>query len=268
MHKNSEELIALKIENLSFRYKDVPIIKNINLDIKPNKVTTLVGPNGCGKSTLLKTIARILKPSKGTVKLNGDDVHTSPTRQIAKNMALLPQAPIAPEGLKVKELVAQGRFVHQGLFRNWSKEDSLALTQAMQETDITQFADRTVSSLSGGQRQKCWLAMVLAQATDIILLDEPTTFLDLKVQVDVMTLLTKIAKNKGRTLLVVLHELNVAAAFSDNMIMMREGEIVCEGTPIEIMTSKNIKEVFDLDSTIMFEPDHNKPICVPKINSK
>lgn len=260
------EVAKLKVENLSVGYKGTSIIKNVSLEIAPAKVTTLVGANGCGKSTLLKAMARILKPTQGIVKLNGENVHTSPTKEVAKQMALLPQAPIAPEGLKVKELVAQGRFVHQSLLRAWSSDDSRALAQAMKDTNITEFADRPLLSLSGGQRQRCWLAMVLAQETEIILLDEPTTFLDLKVQVDVMSLLTKIARTKGRTLLVVLHELNVAAGFSDNMVMMREGQIVCQGEPSKIMTPENIRKVFDLEASIMFEPKHKRPICVPEIN--
>lgn len=263
---NQERAVSLCVNHLACGYDQKTIVSDATLAFDRGKLTVLVGPNGCGKSTLLKTIARILKPISGEILLNGKPLNSMPTKTIAQYMALLPQGPIAPEGLTVRELVAQGRFPHRRLFKRWSQEDSIAINQAMRETDTLKFADRHVSSLSGGQRQRCWLAMVLAQETEIILLDEPTTFFDLKVQVDVMSLLASICATKNRILLVVLHELNVAATFADHMIMMRQGRIVCQGAPKQIMTSDNIQKVFDLQASIMTDPLSNAPICVPVIN--
>lgn len=257
---------GLCVHSLSVGYDKTDIVQSVDLAIATGQLTALVGPNGCGKSTLLKAIARILNPTAGRVMLGSRAIHEMPTREVAKQMALLPQGPIAPEGLTVQELVAQGRFPHQSLFNRWSADDSRAVAQAMADTDVEQFAHRLVSSLSGGQRQRCWLAMVLAQETEIILLDEPTTFLDLKVQVDVMSLLSRISRTRGRTLLVVLHELNIAAAFADQMVMMREGQIICEGNPESVMTAENIQRVFDLKATVMQTPVSGVPICVPEIH--
>lgn len=188
-----------------------------------------------------------------------------PTRARLRTLALLPQGPIAPEGLSVKELVAQGRFPHQTLLKQWSEDDTQAVSDAMIATNILEVADRPVSTLSGGQRQRCWIAMVLAQETPVILLDEPTTFLDLKVQIDVMTLLREVA-SAGRTLVVVLHELNVAAAFADHLVMMREGEIVASGAPQDVMTSERLLEVFDLDAQVLSDPENRRPVCVPRVD--
>lgn len=256
---------SLSINSLTAGYGETPILHDINLSISTGKVTALVGANGCGKSTLLKVIARILKPTAGTVQLDGDILHDLPTRRLAQQLALLPQSPIVPEGLTVHELVAQGRFPHQNLLKRWSKADSQAVAQAMYDADISEFAKRRVATLSGGQRQRCWLAMVLAQQTDMILLDEPTTFLDLKVQIDVMSLLARISRDKGCTLLVVLHELNLAAAFADDMVMMKSGSVICTGKPSDIMTPDNIRRVFDLDANIIADPLSGAPICVPRL---
>lgn len=261
----NQEKNIIKIKNLSIGYGQTKILDNINLDICQGKLTALVGANGCGKSTLLKTVARILQPWTGAVYLQSDNIHKLPTKAVAKKLALLPQAPTAPEGLTVKELVAQGRFVHQNLFNHWSKADNNAVADAMRATDTLKFADRLLSSLSGGQRQRCWLAMILAQSTDVILLDEPTTFLDLKVQVDMMLLLQDICNSQGKTLLIVLHELNLAAAFADHMVMMYQGEIAHQGKPKAVMTTENIKQVFDLSAHVITDPISGLPICMPNL---
>ena len=264
LHNQGAVHQSLKICGLSVGYDQQSIVKNVDFSADNGTITALVGPNGCGKSTLLKAIARILTPMQGQVLLNGDPVHSLPTKQVALRLAMLPQGPIAPEGLSVHELVAQGRFPHQSLLKQWSPADTRAVDDAMQATKIEDFADRPIASLSGGQRQRCWIAMVLAQQTPIILLDEPTTFLDLKVQVEVMSLLRNVAKS-GRTMVVVMHELNIAAAFADQLVMMRDGQIVATGTPQETITAKRLKQVFDLDALVIADPETGRPVCVPRI---
>ncbi|UJW86063.1 ABC transporter ATP-binding protein [Devosia sp. SL43] len=253
----------LETIGLAAGYANVTVLDEIDLAIVDGQVTILIGPNGCGKSTLLKTMARILKPSRGNVLLDGKDIHTLNTRAVAASLGLLPQGPIAPEGLTVRELVTQGRFPHQSLLRQWTQKDEDAVNGAMATAGITDFADRAVDTLSGGQRQRCWVAMVLAQETDLILLDEPTTFLDLKVQVDLMDLLTGLAHERGRTLVIVLHELSLAAAYADHLVMMKEGEIVASGRPDDIFTADRLKQIFDLDANVLRDPSSGRLVCVP-----
>lgn len=255
--------VSLKAESLSSGYDRKTILNDVSLSIDPGRMTILVGPNGSGKSTLLKTMARILMPSAGAVLLDGKEIHTVKSREVARKLGLLPQGPIAPEGLTVRELVGQGRFPHQGLVRQWTSEDAQAVDKAMARTLITEFADRSVDSLSGGQRQRCWIAMVLAQETPLLLLDEPTTFLDLKVQVDLMELLAELAHKDGRTLVVVLHELSLAAAYADRLVMMKDGRIAHAGSPDEVFTSGRLKEVFDLDAKVVRDAESGQLLCVP-----
>lgn len=210
-------------------------------------------------------MARILPPQEGAVRLDGRAIHERPSRDVARRLAILPQGPVAPEGLTVRELVAQGRFPHQTLLRQFSREDARAVEAAMRAADVADFADRPVAQLSGGQRQRCWIAMVLAQETEIILLDEPTTFLDLKVQVDLLSLLRRIAHEEGRTLVVVLHELNLAASFADLLVMMKEGRIVSEGPVAETFTARTLEEVFGLDATVLTDPASGRPVCAPRV---
>src|SRR5690606_7488810 len=254
-----------RLETIGLRagYADVTILDEIDLVIPDGQVTILIGPNGCGKSTLLKTMARILAPSRGHVLLDGKQIHTLNTRAVAARLGLLPQGPIAPEGLTDRELVAQGRFPHQSLLRQWTQQDEAAVNGAMATAGITDFADRAVDTLSGGQRQRCWVAMVLAQETDLILLDEPTTFLDLKVQVDLMDLLTGLAHERGRTLVIVLHELSLAAAYADHLVMMKQGRIVASGSPDAIFTAERLKHVFGLDANVLRDPASGRLVCVP-----
>lgn len=249
--------------DLSISYGGEDVVRQVGLSIPEGLVTVLVGPNGCGKSTLLKALSRILKPGAGHVLLDGKDIYALPTRSVAARLGLLPQGPVAPEGLTVRELVAQGRFPHQSLLRQWTIADETAVNAAMQTAGITDFADRSVDTLSGGQRQRCWIAMVLAQDTGLILLDEPTTFLDLKVQVDLMDLLVGLAHQRGRTLVIVLHELSLAAAYADYLVMMKQGQIVSAGVPDDIFTAERLKHVFDLDASVLRDPASGRLVCVP-----
>lgn len=244
-------------------YESRRVLDGVDLAVAEGKLTVLLGPNGSGKSTLLKTLARTLTPSAGRVCLDGQDIHRRNTREVAQRLGILPQGPSAPEGLTVRQLVGMGRFPHQRLWRQDAEQDARAVREAMAYTDVTAFAERSVDALSGGQRQRCWIAMVLAQETDLILLDEPTTFLDLKVQVDLLELLSRLAHEHGRTLLLVLHDLNLAAAYADRLVMMRDGRIVTSGTPREVFTATNLKRVFDLDAQVLEDPRTGSPICVP-----
>lgn len=249
---------------LTVGYGAAPVLKGVDFAVPSGAMTVLVGPNGCGKSTLLKTLARILVPDGGEVQLDGRPIRSWPTRDVARRLALLPQGPVAPDGLTVRELVGQGRYPHQSFLRQGSPEDRRAVEAALELTALGPLADRPVASLSGGQRQRAWIAMTLAQDTDLILLDEPTTFLDLKVQIDVMSCLARIAA-RGKTLVVVLHELNIAAAFADHLVMMREGRIVAQGAPGVVMTPENLRRVFDLEAQVIADPQSGRPVCLPRL---
>lgn len=262
--QSAADVLPLAVRDLSVGYGGQAVVRDVSLDIQPREITALIGPNGCGKSTLLKALARVLRPTQGQILLDGRPLAQFRTREIARRMALLPQGPVAPDGLKVHELVAQGRFPHQTLFRQWSPQDRDAVERALAHTDLERFADRPVASLSGGQRQRCWLAMVLAQDTPLMLLDEPTTFLDLKVQVDLMALLRRIVSDEGRTMVLVLHELNLAAAFTDRVVMMRDGQIVRQGPPQDIFTSEGLSTVFDLHADVVPDPVTGRPVCLPR----
>ncbi|EHA15524.1 ABC transporter ATP-binding protein [Halomonas sp. HAL1] len=251
-------------EALHAGYDARQVLNGVDIAIAEGKLTVLLGPNGSGKSTLLKTLARTLSPSSGHVYLDGKDIHRSNTREVAKRLGILPQGPVAPEGLSVRQLVGMGRFPHQGLWQKNAQQDANAIREAMAFTNVTEFAERSVDALSGGQRQRCWIAMVLAQQTDLILLDEPTTFLDLKVQVDLLELLSRLAHEHGRTLLLVLHDLNLAAAYADHLVMMCDGQIVTSGAPTEVFTAANLKRVFDLDAHVIHDSESGIPICVPR----
>lgn len=256
-------LPRLVAQDIVAGYDSNPVLDRIAVGIPDGKVTALIGPNGCGKSTLLKALARVLPVVSGAALLDGKDIHKLPTRDVAAKLGLLPQGPVTPEGVTVRELVAQGRYPHQSLLRQWSRDDEEAVNAAMATADIADLAERPVDSLSGGQRQRCWIAMVLAQQTDLILLDEPTTFLDLKVQVDLMDLLSGLAHNSGRTLVIVLHELSLAAAYADYLVMMKNGQIAHAGAPTDIFTSDNIRQVFDLNAKVIHDPESGHLICVP-----
>ena len=257
----------LTVSDVTVAYSQREVVRQLSIDLPQHRLSTLVGPNGCGKSTLLKAMARVLPIQSGQVLLNHAPIHAMPTREVAKILGFLPQGPIAPEGLSVKELVAQGRFPHQSLIRQWSSDDAHAVDRAMQATNIVEFADKPVDQLSGGERQRAWIALVLAQDTPVLLLDEPTTFLDLKVQVDIMRLLQRVAYEESKTMLIVMHELNIAAAFSDHLIMMRDGKVRASGDVGSVFTEQNLLDVFDLHASVMISPESGRPVCIPSVNA-
>ena len=244
-------------------YGDRTIVDGIDVAIPDGKVTVIVGPNGCGKSTLLRALARLLAPKQGSVFLDGKDIHALPTREVARRLGLLPQAPISPEGILVADLVARGRSPHQSAFQQWSAADEAAVHEALAATDLLDVAERRVDELSGGQRQRVWIAMALAQHTSLLLLDEPTTFLDLRHQIEVLGLLRKLNRSERRTLVLVLHDLNLACRYADHMIAMRDGRIVAEGAPHEVITAGVMAAVFGLDCTIIADPASGTPLVIP-----
>jgi iron complex transport system ATP-binding protein len=225
-------------------------------------MTALIGPNGCGKSTLLRGLSRLLKPADGSVYLDGRDIHAMKSKDLARQLGILPQAPVAPEGLTVHELVAQGRYPHQNWFQQWSAHDERIVAEALEMTNLTLFTDRPVDTLSGGQRQRAWIAMALAQQTDILLLDEPTTYLDLAHQIDVLDLLVELNEH-GRTIVMVLHDLNQAARYAERIVALRGGQIVAQGRPDQVIIPENILQVFGLEAEVIVDPVTGSPLCVP-----
>lgn len=248
---------------LSLAYDSHTIIEQLSTSIMPGEITALVGPNGCGKSTLLRGLARLLKPQSGEVLLDGKAIHTLPTKQLAKQLGILPQGPTAPEGLTVYELVAQGRYPHQGFFQQWSKEDEAAAQEAIAITNMIEFADRPLDTLSGGQKQRAWIAMTLAQNTPILLLDEPTTYLDIGYQLEVMELIEHLNQKRQMTILLVLHDLNQAARYSQRMIVLKEGQVVADGAPGAVLTQQLLADVFKVRANIVTDPDSGSPVCLP-----
>ena len=239
---------AIRVQNLSVAYDKTTIIEEMNLSIPKGKVSIIIGGNGCGKSTLLKTIARINKPKCGEIFINNQDIKKIKEKDIAKEVAFLPQGPVCPSGLKVRELVAYGRFPHQKMIGGLTTHDQEMIDWAIKQTGLSDFADREVECLSGGQRQRAWIAMTLAQETEIIMLDEPTTYLDLSYQLEVLEILERLNKEKQITVVVVLHEINNAFRFADHIIALKKGEIVCEGRPIEVITKENLKEIYGIEA--------------------
>ncbi|KWW13008.1 MULTISPECIES: ABC transporter ATP-binding protein [Peribacillus] len=251
----------LRMENLETNYEKLTVFKNLNLEIKEGLVTTIIGPNGCGKSTLLKTIGRILKQKSGSVFLQGQDLHKIHTKEIAKQLSLLPQNPVAPAQLKVEELISYGRYPHRNNVNKLTKEDKETIEWAMDITKTVSFRNRQIANLSGGQRQKVWLAMALAQKTDILLLDEPTTYLDMAHQLEVLQIVEKLNKEQKITTVMVLHDINHASRFSHEIITMKEGEIIKIGPPSEIITPAILEEVFRIDARVMIDPANGAPVC-------
>lgn len=251
---------ALEVNNIEVGYHNHSVIDDLTVSIPKNKITTIIGPNGCGKSTLIKTISRILKANKGTILLDGKAINTLDTREIAKQMAILPQTAESPGGLSVFELVSYGRFPYRKAMGSLSKEDYKYINWAIQVTGLTDFSDRQISDMSGGQRQRVWIAMALAQGTEILVLDEPTTYLDLAHQLDILLLLQKLNKEENRTIIMVLHDLNLASRFSDYMIAMKDGELVTEGTPNSVMTRDYLRTLFNIEADIQLCPHSGNPI--------
>ncbi|MGG6293906.1 ABC transporter ATP-binding protein [Leptolyngbya sp. AN02str] len=254
---------ALATHQLTLAYDGNTIIQGLDLAIPQGKMTTLVGPNGCGKSTLLRGMARLLAPKGGTVYLKGEAIAQLPTKELAKRLGILPQSPSAPEGLTVRELVAQGRYPHQTWFKQWSQDDEHAVEAAIATTHLQEFANRPIDTLSGGQRQRAWIAMALAQNTDTLLLDEPTTYLDLAHQIEVLDLLYHLNQQGGRTIVMVLHDLNLACRYSHHLVALRDGLLMAQGTPTEVVTEAMVQQVFNLKSRILTDPISNTPLCLP-----
>src|SRR5690625_152955 len=248
--------------DLTLAYDGAVVSEGLSTAIPPESFTVIVGPNGCGKSTLLKALARVLTPRAGSVMLDGNPITSYSGKNIARRLSLLPQAPLAPDAITVHDLVGRGRYPYQGLFSQWSSEDTAAVSAALHATGVAEFADRPVGELSGGQRQRVWIAMTLAQQTEIMLLDEPTTFLDIAHQVDVLDLCATL-HDEGRTLVAVLHDLNSAARYATHLIVMQDGQVVTTGTPGEVLTSDLVEEVFGLPCSVVACPQTGAPLVIP-----
>lgn len=238
------------------------ILDGLSVEVPPGSFTVIIGPNACGKSTLLRTLSRLLHPQQGTVVLDGKDIHGYPAKEVARRVGLLAQTSIAPEGITVVDLVSRGRFPYQTMFRQWSEQDEAAVRTALEQTGTTELAGRPVDELSGGQRQRVWIAMVLAQETPIVLLDEPTTYLDIAHQLELLQLCAQL-NAQGRTLLAILHDLNQSARFATHLIAMRDGEIVAQGPPAQVITAELVEEVFAVRSRIIPDPETGTPLIVP-----
>ncbi|MFF5056502.1 ABC transporter ATP-binding protein [Micromonospora sp. NPDC000663] len=254
---------TLAVEGLTLGYRDRVVISSLDLGVPPGKITAIVGANACGKSTLLRSMSRLLAPRTGHVLLDGKQVHRLPAKQLARTLGLLPQSPTAPEGITVADLVGRGRNPHQRMLSRWSREDDAAVAAALDATRTADLADRSVDELSGGQRQRVWIAMALAQQTDLLLLDEPTTFLDVSHQVEVLDLLTDLNLTRGTTIVMVLHDLNLAARYADHLIALTGGRLHAAGEPAQVLTQECVRAVFGLDSRVVIDPTSGKPLMLP-----
>lgn len=260
----SKAAISLATESVTLCYDQHVIAKDLSVYIPEGKFSVIVGPNGCGKSTLLRAMSRLLIPQSGKVLLNGEDIHALATRDVAKTLGLLPQSAIAPDGIKVVDLVSRGRFPHQKWFQPWREEDQNAVDAAMKATNVSEFAFHNVDQLSGGQRQRVWIAMALAQETPLLLLDEPTTYLDIAHQIELLDLFQDLNRLQGHTLVAVLHDLNHACRYADNLIVMKAGQIIATGAPNDIVTESLIENVFGLPCLIINDPISGTPLIIPK----
>lgn len=253
----------LHADNVTLAYGDNVIASELDFAIADHEVTAIIGPNGCGKSTLLRALGRLLRPGAGQVLLDGSPISAQPPREVATTIAVLPQSPQSPPGLTVADLVARGRHPHQRWYRQWSSTDHTAVSEALELTGMLPYAERALEQLSGGQRQRAWLSMALAQGTDLLLLDEPTTFLDLAHQMEVLDLVRELNSEHGRTVAMVLHDLNLAARYAHRLVAMRDGRVVDSGAPSEVLTPGLISEVFELESTVIPDPVSHTPLVVP-----
>ncbi|SFU22979.1 ABC transporter ATP-binding protein [Mesorhizobium sp. YR577] len=254
---------SLVVNELSAGYGDTVILDGLDLAVPPGKITVIVGANACGKSTLLRTMSRLISPRRGHVLLDGKSIHRTPPRELARTLGLLPQSPIAPEGITVADLVGRGRHPHQGMFSRWTRKDDEAVAAALTATKTVELAERPVDELSGGQRQRVWIAMALAQQTEILLLDEPTTFLDISHQIEVLDLLTDLNQTRATTIVMVLHDLNLAARYADHLVAMAQGRLHVSGKPDDVLTEENVRQVFGLASRIITDPTSGRPIMLP-----
>ncbi|MEW2069485.1 ABC transporter ATP-binding protein [Streptomyces sp. NPDC007346] len=253
----------LTAEHLTLGYGDRTVVSSLDLVVPPGAITVVVGANACGKSTLLRSMSRLLAPREGRVVLDGKEVHRLPAKELARTLGLLPQSPVAPEGITVSDLVGRGRHPHQSMFSRWNEKDDAAVASALEATATEPLADRAVDELSGGQRQRVWIAMALAQQTDLLLLDEPTTFLDASHQIEVLDLLTDLNRSRGTTIVMVLHDLNLAARYADHLIALADGRLHAAGTPAEVLTEETVRAVFGLDSRVIEDPVSGRPLMLP-----
>lgn len=256
-------MAQLQAQDLTLAYDSVSIVDELSLELPTGEVTIIVGANGCGKSTLLRGLARLLKPAGGQVLLDGSDIHTRPAREVAKMLGLLPQTPTAPDGISVRELVGRGRYPHQGWFKRWNSEDEAAVERAMALTSTLELAERPVDELSGGQRQRVWIAMALAQETELLLLDEPTTYLDVAHQLEVLDVISELNRTRGTTVVIVLHDLNLAARYADHLVALKEGKIVAAGHPAAVVTEEMVKNVFGMPCRVIPDPVAGTPLVLP-----
>lgn len=254
----------LETQNLTTGYDKKVIISDLDLKIQPNKINVIIGSNGCGKSTLLKNLARLIHPMNGHIALNQKDIFLYKSKEFAQNLGLLPQSPIVPEGISVFDLVCRGRFPHRKFMSSLSKHDFDAVHSALSHVGILDLADRKIDELSGGQRQRVWIALSLAQETNVILLDEPTTYLDIQYQVEILDLLYELNRKKGTTIVMVLHDINLSSRYADYIFALKKGKLVAEGPPINVINEELIKEVYNLDCIIISDPLTDDPIIIAK----
>lgn len=252
----------LRVERVQSGYDKHVVVKDVNLEVPEGKITVLIGPNGCGKSTLLKTVARFMEPMSGTILLDEENIHKMQTKALSQKLSILPQNVSAPEGITVKDLVSYGRHPHQKMFAKPSDEDKEVIDWAIDSTNLSEFRDCEVSKLSGGQSQRAWIALTLAQQSKTILLDEPTTFLDMAYQLEVLQLLKEINEKFKTTIVIVLHDINLSARFADYMVAMKDGQIVASGSPDEVVTSEHLKTIYEIDANIISDDVHNCPVCM------
>ncbi|WP_096190179.1 ABC transporter ATP-binding protein [Evansella halocellulosilytica] len=253
----------LQAKDLTFSYEEHPILNDLSIDIPEGQITVFIGGNGCGKSTLLRTMARLLRPIKGAVLLKGEEIFRLKTKEVARKMSILPQGPIAPEGLTVEQLVRQGRYPHQTWLKQWSLEDETMVAKALAATNMSGLANQSVDSLSGGQRQRAWIAMTLAQGASTLLLDEPTTYLDMTHQIDVLDLLYDLNKTEGRTIVIVLHDVNLASRYAHHLVAIQDQTVYAKGKPEDIMDEELIQRVFGLNCRIVEDPLFGTPMVIP-----